>query len=89
MAGVFTCSHLCFVFAFIVVLPHVNYTEPFVVAVLSLLAGVEPSYTPSYVHRVSIRLLLDRLTHVAEIFTRVHEEQRPGVIARKYVRKHV
>ena len=29
------------------------------------------------------------ITHVAEIFTRVHEEQRPGVIARKYVRKHI
>ena len=31
------------------------------------------------------------ITHVAKIFTRVnlHEEQRPGVIARKYVRKHV
>ena len=29
------------------------------------------------------------ITRVAEIFTRVHEKQRPGVIARKYVRKHV
>ena len=29
------------------------------------------------------------ITRVAEIFTRVHEKQRPGVIARKYVRKNV
>ena len=29
------------------------------------------------------------ITRVAEIFARVHEKQRPGIIARKYVRKHV
>ena len=29
------------------------------------------------------------ITRVAKIFTCVHEEQRPGVIARKYVLKNV